>query len=94
MSNLLHFLTELALEPQKQEAFIKFPEVVMDAAGLSKAYKTALKSGDKTQIYAPFTGEYPQISYWTSEPNPDPLPDPDPIPPPPPPAPKDLENYG
>ena len=87
MSNLLHFLTELVLEPQKQETFIEFPDAVMNAAGLSEVDKALLKSADKTRIAAPFTEEFPQMSYWAIEPNPDPLPDPHPIPPPPPPSP-------
>lgn len=84
MNNLLHFLTDLAINPQKQEAFIKAPNVVMDAARLSASDKTALKSRDKTRIAAPFADEFPQISYAVTEPNPDPLPDPDPFPDPPP----------
>ncbi|NEP63357.1 MAG: hypothetical protein F6K31_41730 [Symploca sp. SIO2G7] len=86
MSNLLHFLTELVLEPQKQETFIKFPDAVMNAAGLSEVDKVLLKSADKTRIAAPFTGKFPQM-FFLGEPNPDPLPDPDPMPPPPPPSP-------
>ncbi|HEY9834741.1 MAG TPA: hypothetical protein V6D26_29585 [Stenomitos sp.] len=85
MSNLLHFLTELAINPQKQEAFIKAPDLVMDAVRLSEADKTALKSRDRTRIAAPFADEFPEMSYAVTEPNPDPLPDPDPFPDPPPP---------
>jgi hypothetical protein len=85
LSKLLDFLTELAINPRKQEAFIKSPDVVMKAASLSASDKIALKSRDKTQVAAPFAEEFPQMSYAVIEPNPDPLPDPDPLPPPPPP---------
>jgi hypothetical protein len=85
LRKLLDFLTELAINPRKQEAFIRSPDVVMNAASLSEADKIALKSGDRTQVGAPFAEEFPQMSYAVIEPNPDPLPDPDPLPPPPPP---------
>ena len=85
MSKLLHFLTDLAINPQKQEAFAKFPNAVMDTAGLADVDKTALKSRDRTKVAAPFADEFPQIACGTFDPVPDPLPDPDPSPPPPPP---------
>ncbi len=85
MSKLLDFLTDLAIDPQKQQAFARFSEAFMDAAGLSEADKTALKSGDKAKVAAPFAEEFPDLACGAFDPVPDPLPDPDPLPPPPPP---------
>lgn len=91
MSNLLDFLTDLAVDPQKQRAFFKAPEEVMDAAELSQANRIAINSRDKAKVSAPFADEYPQIACGTFAPNPDPLPDPDPPLPPPPPPPPDSD---
>ncbi len=81
MSNLLHFLTDLATDPKKQRAFVKVPAALMDAAGLSEADKAAIESGDKAKIAAPFVAEFPEIACAAFDPAPDPLPDPDPSPP-------------
>ncbi len=84
MSNLLRFLTDLAVDPHKQRAFLKAPEELMNAAKLSQADRIAIESGDKAQVSAPFADEYPQIACGTLAPVPDPFPDPDPPLPPPP----------
>lgn len=76
MSKLLHFLIDLATDPQKQIAFASIPEAVMDAAQLGEADKLALKSKDKAKIAAPFADECLQI--FCMDPVPDPMPDPDP----------------
>ncbi len=80
MSQLLHFLTDLASDPQKQLAYEKSPEAFINAARLSEAEQIFLKSEDKAQVVASFNGDILQIVCM--EPMPDPFPDPDPSPPP------------
>ncbi len=78
MSNLFHFLTELATSPKGQELFLKDPEAMMATTQLSEADKTLLKSRDQTKVAALFAQEYPQLAKIGTDPGPDPLPDPDP----------------
>ena len=78
MSNLLHFLTNLAINPREQEAFAKYPDAVMDKAGLSKSDRAMLKSGDGAQIAVTFADKLFQYAFFITDPNPDPFPDPDP----------------
>ena len=78
MSDLTHFLADLAVNPSMQGAFVKTPEALMDAAGLSQTQKTALASRDRATIAALFVDEFSQAGYIFMDPGPDPLPDPDP----------------
>jgi hypothetical protein len=84
MSNLLDLLTDLALDPKKQSAFINNPSSCMDGVGLSEAEKTAIMSGENPKIAALFAGERITLAITFADPGPDPLPDPDPFPPSPP----------
>lgn len=84
MSNLLDLLTDLALDTQKQSAFINNPCSLMDGVGLSEAEKTAMMSGESAKIAALFAGKGVPLAITFVDPGPDPLPDPDPFPPSPP----------
>ncbi|MEH1814230.1 MAG: hypothetical protein V7K26_31660 [Nostoc sp.] len=91
MTQLLDFLTDLAIDPKKQQAFEKEPDALMAAARLSESERSTIKSRNSSQITAIFADEYFQPALTVGEPNPDPLPDPDPpLPPPPPPPPDTL----
>ncbi len=79
MSNLFSFLTDLAVNPKRQETFVKSPYAVMDAAGLSESEQAMLKSGNSVKVVATFADELFQAANFTADPNPDPLPDPDPF---------------
>lgn len=81
MNNLLHFLTDLAINPQKQIAFATDPETLMQIAGLAEADQEVLKSGERDKIGAAFVNELTRLSRICLDPGPDPLPDPDPPPP-------------
>ncbi len=84
MSNLMHFLTDLALNPVKQQAFMANPEAVMNAAGLSEADQLVIESRDKQEITHTFANKRIQLASTFGDPGPDPTPDPDPAPDPPP----------
>ncbi|WP_437281584.1 hypothetical protein WME90_13825 [Sorangium sp. So ce375] len=49
---LLFFIADLARDPNLQAAFAEDPERAMDAAGLSDAQKTVLRTRDSKQIAA------------------------------------------
>lgn len=80
MSNLYEFLTEIATNPNGQEAFKQNPASVMAAAELSQKDQAILNSKDSSKITEAFADELPEPSFWILEPDPDPLPDPDPPP--------------
>lgn len=80
MSNLFHFLTDLATNPQQQEAFAKKPDAVMAAVGLSQSDQAMLKSGKNAQIAVNLADELFPSAFCLVDPSPDPSPDPDPLP--------------
>lgn len=82
LNTLLNFLTDLATNPQKELAFAKNPNTLMDLAGLSQEYQAILKSKEKTAISAVFTNEFTVLACGCIDPSEDPLPDPDPAEPP------------
>ncbi|MCC3436504.1 MAG: hypothetical protein EAZ39_11270 [Oscillatoriales cyanobacterium] len=88
MSNLLDLLTDLALDPKKQSAFINNPSSLMDEVGLTEAEQTAMMSGENATIAAIFAEERVPFAITLVDPGRDPLPDPDPFPPSPPPDPE------
>ena len=85
MSNVLNFLTDLAVNPTNQQAFSQAPTAVMEAAGLSQSDQAILKSGHNASVAAAFADELSEPGFIYGDPGPDPRPDPDP---PQPPAPK------
>jgi hypothetical protein len=78
LSNLLHFLTNLATNPRQQEVFKADPNTVMELIGLSQLERTAIKSNNPSLIAASFVNKSFQASLTVFDPAPDPLPDPDP----------------
>jgi hypothetical protein len=78
MSDLFHFMTDLAINPKQQQAFAKSPDAVMNTIELSESARAVLKSRDNAQITATFADEHFQAAVFVADPNPDPLPDPDP----------------
>ena len=80
MSNLFHFLTDLATNPRQQAAFARAPEAMMRAAGLAEADRAVLKAGDRVKVAAVYADELPELAFCMVDPNPDPMPDPDPPP--------------
>jgi hypothetical protein len=78
MNKLIHFLTDLAANPKKQQAFLEHPERMMAAAGLSEVEQIIIQSGDKAKITAACADEFTPLAYTFGDPGPDPSPDPDP----------------
>lgn len=77
MSNLLHFLTNLATNPRQQGVFKTNHETVMELSGLSQLERTAIKSNNPALITASFGDKSFQSALTILDPAPDPLPDPD-----------------
>ncbi len=84
MSKLLDLLTDLALDLNKQSAFLNNPSSLMDEVGLSETEQTAIMSGENAKIATLFAEERVPLALTVIDPGPDPLPDPDPFPPSPP----------
>jgi hypothetical protein len=78
VANLLHFLTDLAVNPAKQMSFINYPHAVMTAAGLSQMEQTIIESRNRRQISSIFADTRVPMANICGDPGPDPLPDPDP----------------
>lgn len=85
MSNLLHFLTDLAVDPTKQNQFERDPYAMMEAAGLSEIDKIRLSSRERAKITVALANELQTDELIavmgccaSLDPGPDPLPDPDP----------------
>ena len=72
MSNLLDLLTDLALDTNKQSAFLNNPSSLMDEVGLTEAEKTAMMSGENVKIAALFAEE--RVPFAITFVNPDPTP--------------------
>lgn len=89
MSELLHFLTDFAVDPKGQEVFAKSPEAVLGGVKLSEASKAALQDGARVEVTSAFANELEindlaavMGSCTYTDPGPDPNPDPDPPEPP------------
>ena len=82
MSQLLEFLTNLAIEPSQQQAFELTPNIVMAEAGLSRWEQAAIESKVKSRIIGIVASEYFQAALTVAVPEQDPTPDPDDPPPP------------
>jgi hypothetical protein len=54
--NLMSFLTELAVSPEKHANYLKNQDEAMKQAGLDADECAALKSGDSAKIYATLSG--------------------------------------
>ena len=51
-TTLTSFMVSLAIEPEKFSEFVTDPEAAAEKAGLSKADRDVLLSGDQNRIYA------------------------------------------
>ncbi|MEM9542948.1 MAG: hypothetical protein AAGA60_26080 [Cyanobacteria bacterium P01_E01_bin.42] len=80
MSQLLEFLTNLAVEPRQQQAFELTPSLAIAKAGLSQAEQAAIESQTKGAIANILATEDFQAALIAAVPNEDPIPDPDPPP--------------
>jgi hypothetical protein len=49
-AKLLHFMAELAMNPEKLEEYHKDPDAAMEEAGLSAEHKDAINNQDKEKI--------------------------------------------
>ena len=78
MSDLFHFLTDLAVNPKQQLALATLPATMMDTIDLSESDKILLKNRNSAKIRAAFADSSFQAATAVADPNPDPLPDPDP----------------
>jgi len=78
MSNLLNFLTDLAVNPTGQEIFTQNPVAAMEAAGLSQSDQAIITSGNRGTVAAAFADDLPNPGFIYGDPGPDPRPDPDP----------------
>lgn len=78
MSNLFHFLTDFAINPQKQIAFAKQPNALLVAAGLSKAEQVVVESKSSNKVAEILANELTRSAFICFDPGQDPLPDPDP----------------
>ncbi len=85
MSQLLEFLTNLAVEPSQQQAFQLTPSTVMAASGLSRLEQAAIESKTKSRITEILASECFQAALTVGVPEEDPIPYPDEEPPPIPP---------
>ena len=83
MSQLLEFLTNLAIEPSQQQAFAfeLTPSIVMAEAGLSRLEQAAIESKTKSRITEIVAREDFQVALTVAIPEQDPIPDPDDPPP-------------
>ena len=81
MSQLLEFLTNLAVEPSQQQAFELTPSTVMAEAGLSRLEQAAIESKTKSRITEIIPREDFQAALAVVVPEEDPIPDPDDPPP-------------
>jgi hypothetical protein len=80
-NNLFNFLTDIAVNPEQQIAFLKQHDAVTVAFGLSEADQTLVKSRNSNKIAAVFANEIDWSAVVCCDPNPeDPFPDPDPEP--------------
>lgn len=70
MANLIDFLAELAINPQKLGEFIHDPEAAMSAEGLSSEDQAALRSGFPGIIYARLAGVPIQQAFQLTSPPP------------------------
>ncbi|MBP0020107.1 MAG: hypothetical protein J7647_21450 [Cyanobacteria bacterium SBLK] len=77
MSQLLEFLTNLAVEPKRQQAFELTPSLAIAQAGLSQVEQAAIASQTKGAIADIFTTEDFQAALVVAVPDEDPIPDPD-----------------
>lgn len=79
MNTMLHFLTDLALQPSKQEAYRKNAPTILKTLGMNEIspslpeVQQRLASELKTEEFASVGG-----MLCTFDPGPDPAPDPDP----------------
>jgi len=80
MSKLFDLLTDLALDPKKQNIFINNPTTLIEEVGLSQTEQSAITSKETAKVAALFTGEQAPLAISMADPGPDPLPDPDPSP--------------
>lgn len=87
MTDLFQFLTDLAIDPDKQVLFEEDPTAVIDAAALSEADKAVLNSRDRATVITALgrdlaTEELVAVmgGCYLTDPGPDPEPDPDPVP--------------
>ena len=78
MNKLIHFLTDLAANPEKQQTFLVQPEMMMAAAGLSETEQLIIQSRDRYKITAACADDLTPIACTFGDPGPDPSPDPDP----------------
>ena len=77
MNQLYNFLTDVAVNPQQQAAFLANPDAVMSMAGLAEEEQAILNSGERTQISLAFPNEFALCASAFREPDPDPSPDSD-----------------
>lgn len=88
MNHLLHFLTDIAINPKNKRQFDKNPTIIMNAAELSDFQQIALIS-QKQLTMATVSNDDLAVDALTEvlgaciwfDPGPDPTPDPDPTPP-------------
>jgi hypothetical protein len=77
MSNLLDFLSNFAVAPQKQLAFLLNPDAAMRDSTLTEVEQRLLKHGRREEISLAFADKAQWPSCTFVDPGPDPTPDPD-----------------
>ena len=91
MNKVTHFLADLAVNPQKQAAFMSNPSLNLTASELSEATQAHLQTMEYVRITEAVIDELMADELTAvlgtctaADPGPDPMPDPDPPPMPPP----------
>lgn len=87
MSNLVSFLTDLAVDTKKQKMFAHNPQAFLEVTGLSKNEQLVIKQGSSASLIAALADDLliddlaaVMGSCYILDPGPDPSPDPDPPP--------------
>ncbi|OJJ25722.1 hypothetical protein BI308_09995 [Roseofilum reptotaenium AO1-A] len=78
MNNLVNFLADLAVAPEKQLAFAGTPKQLLGASGLAELDRQLIERGDKDDIAIALGSELSVLAIAAADPVEDPFPDPDP----------------
>lgn len=76
MSNLVAFLTNLAVDPHQQMALANTPDIVMQSSGLNQTEQMLIKSANSANVSQVFENDLSQpLAKCCGDPTPDPDPD-------------------
>jgi len=93
LNNLVNFLADLAVAPEKQLAFAGTPKQLLEASGLAELDKQLIKRGQKDDIAIALGRDLSVLAIAAADPVEDPFPDPDPSEPSEPSDSDSIQNY-